>query len=115
MQKAIDFGLLDPRESPESKLVFVDLMKLGMSPFFKHSKNGKFSFKNDDFLKENSRLSRQLIQTLKFSPPPHKLIFLHRKLGGIFAILRKLEVDLDLTEYWKKIVNLEIKMETGDL
>lgn len=115
VQKAIDFGLLDPRENQEAKMIFVDLMKLGMSPFFKHGKNGKFSFKNDDFLKENSRLSKQLIQTLKFSPPPHKLIFLHRKLGGVFAILRKLEVDLDLTEYWKTITNLKIGMKAGDL
>ncbi|QDK46508.1 hypothetical protein DOM22_15710 [Bdellovibrio sp. ZAP7] len=104
VQKAIDFELLDPRETQEAKLVFVELMKLGMSPFFQNQKGGKFSFKDDDFLKNNSRLSRQLMQTLKFSPPPHKLIFLHRKLGGIFAALRKLEVELDLHEYWEQII-----------
>lgn len=103
LDNAISFGLLDARESRESKLIFVELMKLGMSPLFNDTPGKKFNFKNDDFLKDNSRLSRQLIQSLKFSPPPHKLIFLHRKLGGVFAILRKLEVELDLQEYWERI------------
>lgn len=105
VQKAIAFELLDARETQEAKLVFVELMKLGMSPFFQNQIGSKFSFKDDEFLKSNSRLSRQLVQSLKFSPPPHKLIFLHRKLGGIFAALRKLEVELDLHEYWERIIN----------
>lgn len=106
VQKAVDFGLLDRRETQESKQIFVDLMQLGMSPFFDRTKkDGKFNFKDDSFLKENSRLSRLLMQSLKFSPPPHKLIFLHRKLGGIFALLRNLEVEIDLQEYWEKIVS----------
>lgn len=104
IQKALDFELLDVRETYEAKLVFVELMKLGMSPFFQQTANNKFNFKNDEFVKNNSRLSRQLIQSLKYSPPPHKLIFLHRKLGGIFAILKKLEVELDLQDYWQQIV-----------
>lgn len=108
IQKAIDFELLDVRETQEAKLVFVELMKLGMSPFFQRNKNSKFNFKDDEFIKNNSRLSRQLMQSLKFSPPPHKLIFLHRKLGGIFAILKKLEVELDLHEYWEQIVSTKI-------
>lgn len=108
IQKAIDFELLDARETQEAKLVFVELMKLGMSPFFQKNKNSKFNFKDDEFIKNNSRLSRQLMQSLKFSPPPHKLIFLHRKLGGIFAILKKLEVELDLHEYWEQIVSTKI-------
>ncbi|WP_374035027.1 ABC1 kinase family protein [Bdellovibrio bacteriovorus] len=108
VQKAIEFGLLDSRESEEAKTVFVALLKLGMSPFFQDSDSRKFNFKNDQFVKENARLSRQLVQSLKYSPPPHKLIFLHRKLGGMFAALRKLEVELDLSEYWNKIETADI-------
>jgi len=111
VQKAIDFELLDSRETQGAKLVFVELMRLGMSPFFQNQKGSKFSFKDDDFLKNNSRLSRQLMENLKFSPPPHKLIFLHRKLGGIFAALRKLEVELDLHEYWEQIINMKVNSE----
>ncbi|KHD88262.1 MAG: hypothetical protein OM95_08860 [Bdellovibrio sp. ArHS] len=105
VQRAVDFELLDPRETSQAKAIFVELMMLGMSPFF-HEQGAKFNFKDDEFLKRNSQLSRQLIQNLKFSPPPHKLIFLHRKLGGIFAALRKLEVELDLHEYWEQIVRV---------
>lgn len=105
---AIEFGLLDSRESEDAKMVFVELLKLGMSPFFQNANGRKFDFKNDKFVKENARLSRQLVQSLKYSPPPHKLIFLHRKLGGVFAALRKLEVELDLREYWEQIETANI-------
>ncbi|NUN05184.1 MAG: hypothetical protein HUU57_05425 [Bdellovibrio sp.] len=109
VDKAIAFGLLDPRESQTAKNIFVDLMKLGMSPFFSKTQGSKFNFKEDEFLKNNSHLSRQLMQNLKYSPPPHKLIFLHRKLGGIFALLRKLEVELNLEEYWELIAHTKAK------
>lgn len=109
VDKAIAFGLLDARESQAAKDIFVDLMKLGMSPFFSKASGSKFNFKEDEFLKNNSHLSRQLMQNLKYSPPPHKLIFLHRKLGGIFALLRKLEVELNLEEYWDVIANTQAK------
>ncbi|MFV8259540.1 ABC1 kinase family protein [Bdellovibrio bacteriovorus] len=108
VQTAIEFGLLDSRESEDAKMVFVELLKLGMSPFFQNANGRKFDFKNDKFAKENARLSRQLVQSLKYSPPPHKLIFLHRKLGGMFAALRKLEVELDLREYWEQIETANI-------
>lgn len=109
VDKAITFGLLDARESQAAKDIFVDLMKLGMSPFFSKTNGSKFNFKEDEFLKNNSHLSRQLMQNLKYSPPPHKLIFLHRKLGGIFALLRKLEVELNLEEYWDLISQTKAK------
>ncbi|HEY8272069.1 MAG TPA: AarF/UbiB family protein [Pseudobdellovibrionaceae bacterium] len=106
VQKSIHFGLLDARESQDAKLVFIELLKLGMSPFLRKTADDKntFDFADDTFLKENTRLSKQLIQILKFSPPPHQLIFLHRKLGGIFSILRKLKVELNISEYADKII-----------
>lgn len=107
-QKALDFGLLDARETPEAKRLFTELMELGMSPFLNVPTGGKFNFEDDDFLKNSSRLSRELLQNLKYSPPPYKLIFLHRKLGGLFAILRKLQVELDLREYWEQILTTQI-------
>jgi hypothetical protein len=34
---------------------------------------------------------------------PH-LIFLHRKLGGLFQMLKRLDVTLDLRPYWDQTV-----------
>lgn len=97
MQAALDFNLIDQRESAEALEIFIELLKFGIKPF---QLGKKFQFNDDSFLKENSRLSRELLQKLKYSPPPHQLIFLHRKLGGVYAILRKLEVEIDVNEFW---------------
>jgi hypothetical protein len=36
----------------------------------------------------------------RYSPPPKDLIFLHRKLAGIFIFLKKLDVKIKLKDYW---------------
>lgn len=100
LAKVIDFGLLDPREDQEVKLLLIELLKWGFRPF----ESSEFDFSNDSFLKENSRLIRLLIQKSKYSAPPHQLIFLHRKLGGVFAILRKLQIQINLVEYWDQVM-----------
>jgi aarF domain-containing kinase len=41
---------------------------------------------------------------LRFSPPPRRLLFLHRKLGGLFQLLRRLDLRLDLAPYWDRMV-----------
>lgn len=100
IEESIAFGLISPKESKEAFAVFTELLKLGVQPFLQES---IFNFSDDTFLKENSRLSKELLQKLKYSPPPHQLIFLHRKLGGIYAILRKLKVEIDVNQFWKRI------------
>lgn len=100
LEHMLNFNL-DPRENDEAKQALVDLIIHGTSPF----ESSIFDFSDDAFIKENNRLSRALIQKLKYTPPPHRLIFLHRKLGGIFAILRKLKVKIELKDYWERTVN----------
>lgn len=106
IDEAIAFGLIDAKESDEAFTTFTELLKLGVQPFL----NGSiFNFSDDQFLKENSRLSKQLLSQLKYSPPPHQLIFLHRKLGGIYAILRKMRVKIDVNQFWSRIDQVVIK------
>jgi aarF domain-containing kinase len=47
------------------------------------------------------------VRSLEFSPPPRRLLFLHRKLGGIFQLLRRLDLELDLQPYWVQMVESE--------
>lgn len=106
IQRSVEFGLIDLRESKETLDLFVQLLKHGIKPF---SQGKKFQFSDDTFLKENGMLARTLLQKLKFSAPPHQLLFLHRKLGGVYAILRKLEVEIEVSDFWSAIENDEIK------
>ncbi|AZZ37560.1 hypothetical protein CIK05_12395 [Bdellovibrio sp. qaytius] len=100
IKSAIEFGLVDPRESEETLEIFVRLLKHGMKPV---NESKKFQFSDSTFMKENAAIARELLQKLKYSAPPHQLLFLHRKLGGVYGILKKLSVEIDVHEFWNAI------------
>lgn len=97
----VDFNLIDQRESQEAKDLFVDILNLAVEPFFTSEKNSKFSFGNQEYNRRTKENVGKFLGLLKYSAPPHRLLFLHRKLGGISSLLRRLDVDLELSGYWK--------------
>jgi aarF domain-containing kinase len=91
----LEMGLLDPREEETGATSLLNLLFESMQPF----REDVYDFNNDDYADKMRELSRSLIRDLKFTPPPRQIIFLHRKLGGIFQILRRLQVKRDLKPY----------------
>jgi aarF domain-containing kinase len=104
LERAIGFGLMDARESEESRKLFLELMQVAAEPFLITQAGEKFDFGNKDYSSRSLEVIRRFAAGLKYSPPPYKIIFLHRKLGGLFSILKRLQVKLDLHPYWKKMV-----------
>lgn len=97
-----DFGLLDPREGPEAQRAFVALLVNSVEPFAPERQ--PFVFRDDDYAAEGRALTRAFVASLRHTPPPRRILFLHRKLGGIFQLLRRLDVCLDLRPYWARMV-----------
>lgn len=96
------FGLLDARESQEAKDGFAELLLISAEPF--HPDRQPFQFEDDEYAKRTRSAGARFARTLKYSPPPHSLLFLHRKLGGIFNFVKKLDVTLDLRPYWEPMI-----------
>ena len=109
VRKFVDFGLIDPRESEETFELFAELLVTSLEPFQPASQ--PFRFRDDDFARRSREIGRTFTQALRFSPPPRKVLFLHRKLGGIFALLKKLDVQLDLTPYWDRMTGTKVQTE----
>lgn len=106
LEKAYSFGLLNPKESQEAKDLFVEMMRVAIEPFGfghgVHPQSGKlFDFASSDYSRRSQIVVKAFVRSLKFSPPPHRILFLHRKLGGIFSLLKRLEVRLDVNPYWE--------------
>ena len=97
-------NLIDPRESDEAKKILKDLIYESMRPMTQKY----FDFSDKTYANELRRLTQLLIKELKFSPPPKELIFLHRKLGGIFQMLSQLEVNIELGHYVKRFEALSV-------
>ncbi len=101
IQEAIRFGLIDPRESAETQGVFLELIFLAAQPI----KNpGLFQFSDKEFLVKAQDIGRRFTAGLKYSAPPHKIMFLHRKLGGLYSFLKKLDVAIDIGPYWDQAI-----------
>lgn len=106
IQQAIDFHLIDRRESAETMQIFIELIEMAVEPFFTSEKSSKFSFGNQEYNARTKEIVKRFVASLKYSAPPHRLLFLHRKLGGISSLLRRLDVELNLTPYWNVMASL---------
>ncbi|MBC7385866.1 MAG: AarF/ABC1/UbiB kinase family protein [Cryobacterium sp.] len=92
---AAALGVLDSRESESTKDTFYHLIDESIEPFRAES----FDFSKSHYAEKLRDKGAEFIKSVRFTPPPKDLVFLHRKLGGIFQILRRLEVSLDLRPY----------------
>jgi aarF domain-containing kinase len=101
-KKILELGqqmqLISPQEGREARALFEELLFESMRPITLP----EYDFGESDYPERMRKISRQFVQALKFSPPPRQLIFLHRKLSGIFYILRGLQVKLPLKVYTEK-------------
>ncbi len=100
-ERAIQFDLISEKESPESFDRFLKMMEISILPFDKDQQ--PFDFSDKDYRRETQKLTFDFIKSIKYTPPPRHLVFLHRKLGGIFSLLKKMEIKMDLSSYWNII------------
>jgi len=98
----IENGLLDAREDAETREIFTSMMRVSLEPF--RLARQPFSFADADYAARSRETVLRFTERLRFSPPPRDLLFLHRKLGGLFQLLKRLDVTLDLSPYWERMV-----------
>ncbi len=110
---SIDFGLIDPRESEEAFKAFETMLKTAIKPFFVSRAKGSphFDFSDRNHTLESQTAVKSLSDHLIYSPPPYSIIFLHRKLAGVYSILKSLNANLDISPYWEMMKDLS-KRET---
>ena len=99
LQMVFTMNFLDPKEASEVQEAFVDFLLLSMTPFDENLQ--PFDFGDSEYSQQVRTEAMRFSRMLKYSAPPKKLIFLHRKLGGIFMLLKKLDVKADITPYRK--------------
>ena len=102
IETGIDFGLLDRREGAEAREAFVEMMQAAAHPFSPSVQ--PFEFQDPDYQRQARAIVFRFAGALRHTPPPRRLLFLHRKLGGLFNILKRLDVRLDMEPYWARMV-----------
>lgn len=99
-------GFLDSRERLETKNIFYEMLRSSLCAFDEDRQ--PFDFNDREYFKHSQNVSQDFSRLSEFTPPPSKLIFLHRKLVGIFGLLKDLGLKVDLRSYWKR-VNQSVK------
>ncbi len=97
LEQVLNLRFIDPRESEQAQEAFLDFLILSLKPF--EDDLQPFDFSNNDYSQMVRSEAWRFSRMLKYSAPPKNLIFLHRKLGGIFMLLKKLDVKKDLSPF----------------
>jgi len=104
LQQCFKMKLLDPREDEACQDAFFKMMTMSLEPFDKSIES--FDFGSTRYSNDVRKLSLEFTKMIRFSAPPHQILFLHRKLSGIFRMLQALNVKIPLQEYWENFVRV---------
>lgn len=99
---SLRMGLIREGEAPATLAAFLKMLKISCEPFAPDSQ--PFNFGSLDYTQMVRDATLDFIKRVEHSPPPHQLIFLHRKLAGIFSLLKVMDVKMDLVPYWQKLI-----------
>lgn len=99
--QAVKMNFLNEREQESTKELFFHMLRSSLCAFDEDKQPFDFSDKN--YFDQTKVTTHTFGRAAEFSPPPYEIIFLHRKLVGVFGILRDLNLQIDLTPYWKKV------------
>ncbi len=102
LEQCTKLSLIDPREGPEASMRLLELLRTSARPF--QPALQPFDFTDAQYARDTRESAFRLAQACRFSPPPRTILFLHRKLGGLFNLAKALEARLDLRPYWNRIV-----------
>ncbi len=85
-------NFLKPEESEDTKAYFWEMCRLTLEPI---EVAGAFDFGNSDLPKRLNQSGIRFLKSVRKTSPPKDVIFLNRKIGGIYNILRTLGVKAD--------------------
>jgi len=101
-----DYGFFDRREPPEAVREYLELMRI-VAGLFSRDKQ-PINFADEAFIKSARETVFRLVQEIKHSPPAKHLVFLNRKLGGMFHVLKDAGTTADLHAWFGKVRELNL-------
>lgn len=92
---ASSLGVLEEKDPQELKDLFFELCSIIMTPFYEKQ---PFSWKNNDLPQQASKLTWEIFRRFPLRSPPREIVFLDRKMAGIFILMRELEPQFNARE-----------------
>ncbi len=97
LHAAQELSLIDPAEPAASREALHGLLETVLRVF--QPAFQPVNFQDKRFVDEAGERLKAYYRALTCSPPPAQLLFLHRKLGGVYSMGRALQAKLDLVPF----------------
>jgi aarF domain-containing kinase len=97
----LELGLIDPREGQAAQAALHHLLRTVLRVFTPEVQ--PFTFTNPKYVDDAGAALKAYYLALQHSAPPAQLLFLHRKLGGVYSLGRALSATVDLRPYWQRL------------
>jgi hypothetical protein len=93
---AMDVGYLAPEDAPAYRRAIVDMVSIAVEPA---RLAGPYDFGASDLSERLSQhvISMRIEQNFGRLPPPD-MLYLHRKLGGLYFLLKRLNAKISISE-----------------
>ena len=109
VEKMIELEMVNPNESPEVKTLLAELVIDVMALFAKE--NQPVNFGDIDFINDLRKRAFDVVRQVRYSEPARQVIFLNRKLGGMFHLLKEMQVVMDIYPFWEEVMALDLNGE----
>jgi aarF domain-containing kinase len=109
VEKMIELEMVNPNESPEVKNLLAELVIDVMALFAKE--NQPVNFGDIDFINDLRKRAFDVVRQVRYSGPARQVIFLNRKLGGMFHLLKEMQVVMDIYPFWEEVMALDLSGE----
>ncbi|NCN26747.1 AarF/ABC1/UbiB kinase family protein [bacterium] len=100
LETAYEIDFIQPSENQATKDAFIEMIKASLESL--DPKRQPFDFADQDYFKRARDTSLAFSKSVRFTAPPHRILFLHRKLAGVYGTLKRLGVKKDVSEFWKR-------------
>lgn len=95
-------GLIFKKDNHEAVLLFEDFL-IDVFANFK-AKNNPVNFSDKELTERLMKKGWELWKKQRISNPHSDILFLHRKIGGLFSMLKESKCQIDLSILWPKIL-----------
>lgn len=109
--KMVALGMVHQHELPEVKILLAELIIDTMALFTKEQQ--PVNFGDIDFINDMRRRVFDIIRMIKHSGPARQVIFLNRKLGGMFHLLKEMQVEMDIYPFWEEVLAIDLSEPPG--
>lgn len=106
LQQSYDIEFIDAKESASTKRIYLNFIECVLDMITEELQ--PYDFSDTSNLLKLREHTIELVKAVKYSQPAKNMMFLDRKIGGVYLLIKEMNCRLNLHEYFEDIKKLEL-------